>query len=1657
MDFSPRISSALFLLILSINVSYSQQDYYWVGGSGNWSDITHWATTSGGATNHSVVPTELDNVYFDSQSFSGSGQIITIDEDAYCHDFIWTGATGNPIINSSPWYLYISGSAVLISAANYNFGTVYFESSSSGEIVTTANNSFGTSSIVGFNGTGEWTFNGNIEVMSFQAYKGSIITNDFDISAYVFSIAASPGGTLDIDLGSSTIEGVNIQNQSLGTLNLDAGTSEIISSGFFKGDVNGTGPYTYYNLTYPSGGTLNNTNIFNEITVAAGKQLIVESGTTQTISSLDVDGNKFELTEINSTSGGTEATFNAVSGTIAIDFVELEDIHATGGATFNATNSIDLGNTDGWNISAPAGSDYYWIGNGGDWTDPAHWATTSGGSTIHGDFPGQFDDVFFDEMSFDLANQTVTLDDDLTTVNNMDWTGVTSQPKIYAPYGKQLYIYGNANFNAGVTKDINFVRLVGDGPGLSYYHGTGGNITNLNFFGSGEYTIHDDISCSFLSIYSGTLNFDDVTIEASSYINIDNNDPLTINLGASRLETDELTILDFGSLTFNSETSVFNVTGDFNGDGQSFNHVILSGSGTVTGANFFNTLEVSPGASIDFSAGVTQTADMLTLSGLKSSPITLNSSVMGSQATLSVPTGSVDGIYLILEDIAGTGGATFYANQTIDNGNNTGWNITGIVGLDYYWVGGSGNWTDFENHWVAESGGNTFHTGVPGVLDNIYFDANSFSSSSDEVMIDIASISMNDLDFSEIDESILLSGEKIINIYGSLSLSPLLTLESDEFHFLSDGAETIGAESDHLMNATFYMDGSGSWTLMEPLIIRELELSGGTFYTNGFDTDILFSTRFYGSSGVTLDLGTSSFSTTIFSYGSATDYTIDASEATIIIESSFNPTNPGASTVSLNDIIIRQPASGQSATLYGDLTFNEVTIEHGSSLTIESNKTISANQFIFVGTEEDSVEIKSTVEGQEGIIHQTSGTVEAEYLKIKDNLASGGAEFLAFVSEDLGNVTGWTFSKFDQNIDFVPIDNREFDAAPFLLEATASSGLDITFEVISGPASNVDDLLTLDGAIGTVQVEAMQAGNDYYNPSSEIIEFEVTGLTQEIIFEEIETLIYGDGPVSLHATSSRDLTVVYSSDNLNVGIIENDEFLISGVGQTTLTASQDGNDTVYAAIPKEVIVTVGKAPLSIIASDIEIVYGEPIPTLTYEADGFVYEETETVFTTDPVVSTVADLNSDVGEYVISVGGTIADNYEISHINGILTIIKAGQTITFDPPDELDISVGSIELLASSSSGLDVTLSYVSGPATLSGTMLTLNGSGEVVVEASQSGNENYLPAQTIQASILITDESKTDQTITFETIENKVYGDLFMMDATSSSGLEPIFKVVSGPAILEDKMLSITGVGTVTVRASQTGDDEFNPAASIEQSFDAGKAELTIRADDLSRIYGDMNPALTMSFDGFLFNDDQNSITSPTISTPAIAESDAGSYPIILSGGSSELYNIILIEGVLTINKAEAVITITNLEQEANGTEKFPTISTDPDGLTYSVTYNGSASPPVDAGDYEVIVTISDTNYQGESTETFVLTSVLGASLAESGIKIFPNPSTHYIEIKGIEKGNLTILDLAGKVILSTAVTPRIDLRGLTSGSYVLRVENQKTDQIAHFRLIKKH
>lgn len=78
--------------------------------------------------------------------------------------------------------------------------------------------------------------------------------------------------------------------------------------------------------------------------------------------------------------------------------------------------------------------------------------------------------------------------------------------------------------------------------------------------------------------------------------------------------------------------------------------------------------------------------------------------------------------------------------------------------------------------------------------------------------------------------------------------------------------------------------------------------------------------------------------------------------------------------------------------------------------------------------------------------------------------------------------------------------------------------------------------------------------------------------------------------------------------------------------------------------------------------------------------------------------------------------------------------------------------------------------------------------------------------------------------------------------------------------------------------------------------------ELTVKANDVTRLFGEPNPEFTVSYTGFAENENSTVLSSqPVAQCSATIDSEPGRYPIIVSGGSARNYNLIYEEGTLTI------------------------------------------------------------------------------------------------------------------------------------------------------------
>ncbi|MBL7795696.1 MAG: HYR domain-containing protein, partial [Saprospiraceae bacterium] len=480
------------------------------------------------------------------------------------------------------------------------------------------------------------------------------------------------------------------------TVTQDYGVTSNIPQHAFNGS-NSFGTFVVLSLGVqgPEIAFAQNNTFGNLISAGRGTRLKFGNAKTQTITGeILILGTGGQPIFFNSTTAGAQATISKASGNVCLDFVWIKDINATGGATFNAgVNGANLGNNTGINFGSACAA-YYWVGGSGNWTDLNHWATSSGGSTLHLQLPTEIDDVYFDANSFTATGQTVTFDDPNAECRNMNWFSSLYQPTL-AGSASDIDIYGSLTLTPFMTQNWNGIWNFVAQSGLFTMDTKGKTLQDMNIntlTGAAQISLLNDLKVNNdLTLTKGTFNTDGHNVETKNF-NVVGTADRTLELGASQLTVTngKWDVQDVTNLSITPGTSKIVVqsegaTSHFYGGGKTYYDLRIrtntTMSSTLTGSNTFNQLKVDPGVTLSIEAGSTQTATDPVISGTCNKSLTIQSTVSGTQANLSKASGTVNASFLSLKDINATGGATFNASQATDNGNNSGWNFISVPAL----------------------------------------------------------------------------------------------------------------------------------------------------------------------------------------------------------------------------------------------------------------------------------------------------------------------------------------------------------------------------------------------------------------------------------------------------------------------------------------------------------------------------------------------------------------------------------------------------------------------------------------------------------------------------------------------------------------------------------------------------------------------------------------------------------------------------------------------------------------------------------------------------------------------------------------------------------------------------------------------------------------
>jgi len=599
---------------------------YWVGDSGNYNDTSHWSLQSNGVTG-ATIPTISNSSIFDRYSFIKSGQTVTLSgstdvSSLHIEDITQSGLT----ITSTDLNIYAS--LYLSTGMTFNSTNLYFKSSYYENAIYTKDVIL--NNVYFDNPSGVWKNYDNMTVIG-NIHHVNGVWNTSDKKIIMNNYLLDTGTTKQLILGNSTlnVNDFNISNNATNYI-ITSNTSKIVSSGLTM--LSQTLYDVETNNFYGISPTLHNLKISGTTWLVAGSPTI--TGILQ-IYGYNSTINRFLLS---SDIFKTQRTINATN--VLFSNVDIIDIKG------NEWNLLDTNTGDGGgntNIIFPPSTSQYWTGDSGSWSDISKWTSR---------VPLLQDTAIFDENSFTgISNLNI----DMPRISNINLSGITQLVTI-----NDMNVYGDIFLNNYTS--VNNLYLYGRNNYLNLY-------TNTNIFIYGNYTNLSYLKSNSLILSGGSFNLDNTILEVNNW-----------NIQSGLLSAGTSTI------KFNS-SGITNFT--FNGGNNKYNNLWLSGTHTgyydILGNNIFNEIKIDAGRKIRFQSNSTQIMNSLNIMSTQSNYVTITSTINLPHNLFIIDNRSFIGFeYLDISYSNLLPLTKFYATDSINSGNNTGW-IFGIL-PEYVWV-----------------------------------------------------------------------------------------------------------------------------------------------------------------------------------------------------------------------------------------------------------------------------------------------------------------------------------------------------------------------------------------------------------------------------------------------------------------------------------------------------------------------------------------------------------------------------------------------------------------------------------------------------------------------------------------------------------------------------------------------------------------------------------------------------------------------------------------------------------------------------------------------------------------------------------------------------------------------------------------------------------
>lgn len=579
------------------------------------------------------------------------------------------------------------------------------------------------------------------------------------------------------------------------------------------------------------------------------------------------------------TPGGTLNLNNVILSRVAADIGT--------GSSYVLTDSKDAGNNTNMTITAPTTcpTDLYFrptsLTAPTSWNDPANWFDAGG--TAMNQVPSPFTNAHFDALS----GTTVLVNQELGNCNNLEWNSIPANFKLNVSY--PLGVMGDVNLsNNGVAEVIGGSAGYLMIRGLHLY-GTGNTFnsdnvaikTGILFNSSADYTFTDSLYCNQIKMYSGsTIRTQNIGMNIGRFWGMSNRFmdntqvhfyatgwPICFQSGATTISYTNNTSFHFNHVGAGAKTisghlpNVYiaagsrdlrisgRIEGDlhFLGDAQLYR----PGSYNTTNVTVDNSVFIATGAAISMRGGTTTIGQDLNAAGTCTNYGLIQSDIGTSNIVVN---GTANVSNVTFSNINQTGPSPINVVNCADAGGNSGINFTSVTTAQtYYWRAHHSNPTDFTGNWSDPGHWTTTPSNtqgdslcIPTLEDNVVFDINSSSATSNGCTID-GNAFCNNFNASD---GILLQGAFINRLYvGGNFILDNSTTPVNIGGFIGTlflvGGGNINTDGSNLRVKELVLDSEGNtFDLLTPLYLEQtatnnysgiLRLNGGTFNANGND------------------------------------------------------------------------------------------------------------------------------------------------------------------------------------------------------------------------------------------------------------------------------------------------------------------------------------------------------------------------------------------------------------------------------------------------------------------------------------------------------------------------------------------------------------------------------------------------------------------------------------------------------------------------------------------------------------------------------------------------------------------------------------------------------------------------------------------------------